>query len=393
MTDRADPAPPTIVAEIRIAAWLDYAPAAKWFPGMSLRYESDGATVLRGPLPDQAALFGILHRLRDLAVPLRSVDILPAGGAEPHGAGAAARPDASGETTMKSTSTPSDPHPAGESVLITGCSSGIGLATAIHLAARGFHVLAAVRKETDAERLRSFRLAGLEPLCPLDLSDPDQIASAAAAVRESLARKGRDRLYAIVNNAGGGFIAPVELLDLARFRTELEARLVGPVALLQHLLPLVRRARGGRILWIATPGLIAVPYVSSIHAGEFAMTCIAQSLHLELSPWGIANILIACGGIRTAAPARTRAELERDLRVWPREKSDLYVQSLEKLQKQFERFDRRRTEPERVARTVYAALQAEKPKRKYLADSQAGMMNLLGILPQSIVDAVFMKRI
>jgi NAD(P)-dependent dehydrogenase (short-subunit alcohol dehydrogenase family) len=212
-------------------------------------------------------------------------------------------------------------------------------------------------------------------------------------VRASLARKGRDRLYAVVNNAGGGFIAPVELMDLVPFRLELEARVLGPVALLQNLLPLLRRARGGRIFRIATPALAAIPYMAGIHACEFAMACIARNLHPEFSPWNIPNILIGCGGIRTAAPARTSVELEAAMRGWPPEKADGYLPSLRKLQDQSGRFDGRRTEPEAVARVVHAALTAEKPKRKYLVGRQAGLLNLVRLLPQPVVDRIFRRRI
>jgi NAD(P)-dependent dehydrogenase (short-subunit alcohol dehydrogenase family) len=182
-------------------------------------------------------------------------------------------------------------------------------------------------------------------------------------------------------------------MDLDRFRTEMETRVMGPTALLQRLLSLIRRARGGRILWIATPALMAVPYVASIHACEFAMNCIAQNLQLELSPWSIPNILIACGGIRTAAPARTKTELQSALRSWPREKADLYRKSLQKLEGQFDRFDQRRTEPEEVARALYTALTAAKPKRKYLVGHQAEWMNWARLLPQSMIDSMFQKRI
>jgi NAD(P)-dependent dehydrogenase (short-subunit alcohol dehydrogenase family) len=382
---------PPLMVEIRVRAWLEDGPSARWFPGFSLRRSQGGESLLRGPLPDQAALFGVLHRLRDLAIPLRSVNILAG---EKHGrAASAAHPHIQGDPSMNAVASAPAPHPAGESVLITGCSSGIGLATALSLAAHGFHVLAAVRREPDAERLRGFHLSSLEPVCPLDLTDPAQIAAAAASIKESLARKGRDRLYAIIHNAGGGFIAPVELMDTGRFRAEMEARVIGPVALLQSLLPLVRRARGGRILWISTPAMVAIPYVASINACEFAMNCVAQNLHLELSPWRIPSILIGCGGIRTAAPGRTKTELEESLRGWPRETSDLYAKSLQKLQDQFAQFDDRRTEPEAVAKVVYAALTAEKPKRKYLVGHQAGLLNFVSRLPQSVVEGIFQKRI
>lgn len=282
-------------------------------------------------------------------------------------------------------------YPEGEGVLVTGCSSGIGRATALHLARRGFVVFASVRKESDVENLRALNQPNLVPVCPLDLSRPEHISPVVETVEKELSARGIEGLYAVVNNAGGGFIAPVELMDLAKLRTELETRIVGPIGLVQTLLPLIRAARG-RILWISTPAMVAIPYVASIHACEFAMNCIAQNLHLELMPWGIPNILIGCGGIKTAAPDRTARELEDSLRQWPREQVELYAQALRKLQGDFSAFDTRRSTPEEVAEVVFEALCAKRPKRKYLVGHQARAMAMLRFLPQTLIDAVFAKR-
>src|SRR5512142_620008 len=119
------------------------------------------------------------------------------------------------------------------SVLVTGCSSGIGREAALALARRGFTVFATVRKDADAEALRALRLPGLIPLCPGDLSDLGQVGRAVESVSGEIGRRGGEGLWAIVNNAGGGGPPPVELLDPERFQTELKARLLGPVALVQ----------------------------------------------------------------------------------------------------------------------------------------------------------------
>jgi NAD(P)-dependent dehydrogenase (short-subunit alcohol dehydrogenase family) len=282
-------------------------------------------------------------------------------------------------------------HPKGEGVLVTGCSSGIGRATALYLAERGFTVFATVRKEADLESLRNLNQPSLVPIYPLDLSKPEHFPDVVEAIRQELSARGKEGLYAIVNNAGGGFIAPVELLSLEEFRIELEARIVGPVALIQALLPLVRRARGGRILWISTPALIAIPYVASIHACEFAMNCIAQSLHLELMPWKITNVMICCGGIKTAAPERTARELENAIEQWPQERVELYLQAFRRLQAGFAKFDTERSDPEEVAKVVFRALCAKKPKRKYLVGHRAKAMAMLRFMPQSLIDYVFSK--
>jgi hypothetical protein len=116
---RKSAAPPPAAVEIRVGVRLDYDLAAKWFPGMSLQHEQEAVSVLRGPLPDQAALFGILRRLQNLAVPLLSVTVRPVGEVRRHHL-------SPGDSSMI-THAASDPYPAGESILITGCSSGIGL--------------------------------------------------------------------------------------------------------------------------------------------------------------------------------------------------------------------------------------------------------------------------
>jgi len=283
------------------------------------------------------------------------------------------------------------PFPKGEGVLVTGSSSGIGHEVAEYLAERGFTVFASVRKEQDAERLRSLGQPNLVPVCPLDLTRLDHIPPVVEAITQELDHRGQNGLYAIVNNAGGGSQAPIELLDLAKFRSELEARILGPVALLQSFLPLIRAAHG-RILWIATPALLPIPYVASIHACDFAVNCMARTLELELMPWRIPSISIRCGGIDTAAPGKTARELEAALQAWPRERLDLYARALQKEQEELSAFDRGRTNPREVAKVVFAALSARKPKRRYYIGHMAALAAFLELFPQPVVDWIMAKR-
>jgi NAD(P)-dependent dehydrogenase (short-subunit alcohol dehydrogenase family) len=284
-----------------------------------------------------------------------------------------------------------DWRPAGEGVLVTGCSSGIGRATAIHLAESGFTVFATVRKERDAEELRQMGIQNLVPTGLLDLTRLTDIPPVMDVVSQEMQRRGKDGLYAIVNNAGGGSIAPIELLDIAKFRLEAETRLVGPVALLQAFLPLIRRAHG-RIVWIVTPALMPIPYVSSIHAYDFAANCLARTLQLELKPWSIPSIQVRCGGINTAAPAKTDGELAALFKQWPPEQLKLYAAVLEKEQSELAKFDEKRTEPEEVAKVVLKALIANKPKARYQIGYMAGVAALAEYLPQPMLDFVLSKR-
>lgn len=279
---------------------------------------------------------------------------------------------------------------AGKAVIVTGCSSGIGRATAVVLAEQGFTVFATVRKDKDADSLRSLHLPGLIPVCPLDLTNSSDMTRAIATIERELDAR-HLALYAIVHNAGGGGIAPIELMDIERYRTEVEVRLVAPVRLLQAFLPRIRKAHG-RIVWIATPSLMPIPYVSAIHAPDFAVNCLARTLQLELKPWAIPNILIRCGTIATAAPARSAHELEEDFKQWPPERFALYEAALRKEVEEFGAFDAKRTDPREVGMLVYKALTAARPKARYQIGYLSKLAAAVEYLPQSWVDRIMAGR-
>ncbi|MGD0006672.1 MAG: SDR family NAD(P)-dependent oxidoreductase [Anaerolineaceae bacterium] len=274
------------------------------------------------------------------------------------------------------------------SVLITGCSSGIGRATALYLAQNGFTVFASVRKEADGEDLRQLQVPNMIPICPLDLSSLGDIPPIVETIHTELLRRGQAGLYALINNAGGGAVAPVELMDLEVFHKELQTRLVGSVALVQAFLPLLRQS-GGRILWIVTPAAIPTPYVTSIHACDFAVNCLARTLDLELKPWHIPSIQIRCGGIKTARGLKTTAEVEAILQ---HPKGELYREALLKWSEEMAEFDRQRTEPEKVARLVRTALSTPKPKRRYPVGYMSGAAAFLEALPQALTDKILKMR-
>jgi NAD(P)-dependent dehydrogenase (short-subunit alcohol dehydrogenase family) len=279
-----------------------------------------------------------------------------------------------------------------KAVLITGCSSGIGRQIATTLAKHGFVVFATVRKEPDAENLHNVGLSNLVPLCPLDLTNLGHITEAARLVADGLSRRGIKGLHALINNAGGGTPAPIELMELEKFRMELQARVLGSVAMVQAFLPLIRHA-SGRIVWIMTPALIPTPYVTNIHACDFAIDCIARTLDIELKPWKIPNIRIKCGGIKTPSGLRTTSDVEAVLRRTSRERVSLYEKALKKWAKAMTGFDKKRTEPEMVAKVVLEALLAKRPRQKYSVGHMANAARLLEALPQPVGDRILKMRL
>src|SRR4051794_18544118 len=126
-------------------------------------------------------------------------------------------------------------------VLITGASTGIGEATALRLDGGGLRVFAGVRKAEDGDRLRAKGSERLRVVEPLDVTNDEQIAAAAARVEEELAG---DPLRGIVNNAGIGISGPLEALDLDDFRRTLDVNTTGQLAVTKAFLPLLRRSKG-----------------------------------------------------------------------------------------------------------------------------------------------------
>jgi len=177
-----------------------------------------------------------------------------------------------------------------KSVLITGCSSGIGLCAAERLAKRGFRVFATARQAKDVEMLAA---RGLESL-QLDIADS---ASIQRAVDEVLHRTG-GTLYALFNNAGYGQPGAVEDLRREVLREQFETNVFGTVELTNRLIPVMRAQGGGRIVINSSIlGYIALPFRGAYNASKYALEGIADTLRLELRGSGIHVSLIEPGPI------------------------------------------------------------------------------------------------
>ena len=152
-------------------------------------------------------------------------------------------------------------------VVITGTSTGIGAATAVHLAETGFHVFAGVRREADGETLQA---QTSEPLTPLiiDVTDEKTISAAASTVADAVGDRG---LVGLVNNAGIAKPAPLEFQPMADFRMQLEVNLFGPVAMIQAFLPLIRRGAGRIVNVGSIGGMLVLPLNGAYSASKFGM--------------------------------------------------------------------------------------------------------------------------
>lgn len=189
-------------------------------------------------------------------------------------------------------------------VLITGCSSGIGEATARHLAGRGLTVYATARRP---QALSDLAAAGCRTLA-LDVTDEDSMA---AAVRQVEQEAGG--IDVLVNNAGYGEYGTVEQADLDRVRRQFETNVFGMARLCQLVLPGMRRRGSGRIINIGSMGgRVVFPAGGYYHASKYAVEALSDALRFEVAPFGVQVAVIEPGLIRTgfgdiAAGTLTRA--------------------------------------------------------------------------------------
>jgi NAD(P)-dependent dehydrogenase (short-subunit alcohol dehydrogenase family) len=255
---------------------------------------------------------------------------------------------------------------SGKSVLITGSSSGIGLSCALYFAQIGYKVFAGVRKKKDKDKLVSYKNPNLIPVFPLDLKNQYDISGACDFVSEKIKNLGQKGLYAIINNAGGGFISPVELLDPAKLREEFETRVIGPVVLLQKFLPVLREGNG-RIVWILPDAGKTPPFLSSLYMCTAALDCLANTLNSELYRWKIPAIKIICSGIKTGARVKAMKEYEESSKLWPPDIAGFYSKDLDKLTQWQNRAGIKRLPPEEAAKIILKALTDKKPEKSYSA--------------------------
>jgi NAD(P)-dependent dehydrogenase (short-subunit alcohol dehydrogenase family) len=262
-------------------------------------------------------------------------------------------------------------------VIVTGASTGIGEANAKHLRELGFDVLAGVRRDEDAERLRG---QGLTPL-HLDVTDVDQIATMKAQIGDA-------PLAGLVNNAGVAAPGPVELLPIDRLRSLMEVNLIGQVAVTQALIPALRAGRGRIVNISSIGGLLALPLMSSYHASKFALEAVSDSLRRELRGQGVDVVVIEPGGVKTPIWGKGDDDVEKLLADAPPEAERLYGPTATAMRAAVDKIaNETGVEARAVAEVIGTALTAERPRTRYLVGRDAKGRALVNrILPDRVMD-------
>ena len=271
------------------------------------------------------------------------------------------------------------------SILITGCSSGIGLDAARTLRARGWRVFATCRQEVDCDRLRG---EGLESF-RLDYADE---ASIADAVTEVVARTG-GTLDALYNN--GAFACPGAVEDLPRgaLRAIFETNLFGYHDLTRRVIPLMRAQGHGRIINCSSVlGLVGMTWRGAYVATKFAMEGLTDVLRIEMRGTGIDIVLIEPGPITTRIRENAIPHFEKWVDWQTSARSDQYKTLRGRLYGVKTKKDAFELGPEAVTAELVHALEAKRPKARYYVTTPTYLMGALRrVLPTQALDWLIAK--
>jgi len=272
-----------------------------------------------------------------------------------------------------------------KTILITGCSSGIGICVARGLKERGYRVFPSARKPEDVKILQE---DGFEDALLLDLDDSQSIKFAV----DTLLKKTNGELYALFNNGAYGQAGAVEDLSRETLRANFETNLFGTHELTSLLIPTMRKQGYGRIIQNSSVlGLICLPYRGAYNASKFALEGLTDTLRMELKKTGIKVSLIEPGPITSKFRANAFAAYQRNI-----DKANSYHRNI------YDAMERRLTKkgpaapftlgPEAVLEKVIHALESDKPKIRYYVTFPTYLFaTLKRFLPHNWLEKILLK--
>jgi len=254
-------------------------------------------------------------------------------------------------------------------IVVTGASTGIGAATARELGKRGFHVLAGVRREADADAIRS---ANVEP-SRLDITNEAEIAMLAKRIADDPERR---PLRALVNNAGIQINATVEALPLSEWRRLFDVNLFGHVAMTQALLPALIESRGTVVNVTSVGGKVAMAGYGAYAGTKFALEAVSDALRREVAGFGVKVVVIEPGAVTTEMTGRLIIASERITSGMPAEQRGRYDALMQAVIAQARTFTREGAglPAEEVGRVIADAIVSERPRTRYTVGRDAAII-------------------
>ncbi len=247
-----------------------------------------------------------------------------------------------------------------KTILITGASSGIGRATAKFFAEKGWNVAASMRapeEETELKKIEGIRVY------KLDVTKEEDIRSIIPSVLKDFSR-----LDVLLNNAGYGAVGPLEKSTDREVRQQFEVNVFGVISLTREAIPVFRKQGNGLIINVSSVvGRLTVPLYTMYSSSKWALEGFSEALQYELKQFNI--------GVKLIEPASTKTDFhKRSLNVFKNEKIEGYDDLEETVLTGMKKRNKKASEPEVVAKTIYKAATDGKEKLRYAPDKQSRMI-------------------
>jgi NAD(P)-dependent dehydrogenase (short-subunit alcohol dehydrogenase family) len=274
-----------------------------------------------------------------------------------------------------------------ELMVVTGASTGMGAAAARELARRGFHVLAGVRRDADADALRA---EGIEPVI-LDITvDSDVAAIADRVARDPLRRP----LRALINNAGIAINAPTETLPLAQWRQQFEVNLFGHIAMTQALFGALLSSSGTVVNISSVGGKVVLPTYGAYAGSKFALEAVSDALRREVSETGIKVVVVEPGAVKTEMVNRgiaTADGLKADMTAAQLAR---YGDLTAAVTAQAQSFTKIGVSSEHAARVIAKAATASRPRTRYTIGRDAAILvRISRVVSDRVLDRIVRRNL
>ncbi len=266
------------------------------------------------------------------------------------------------------------------SILITGCSSGIGEHAAYALKKRGYRVFASARKQQDVDKLKT---NGLESVL-LDVTNPDSIQQALQIILSM----NDGKLDALFNNAGFLQTGAIEDLTLQMNHEQFETNVFGPMELTRQVLPIMRKQGHGRIIQNSSIlGIVALPYCGAYNASKFALEGFSNTLRLELRNTNIHVSIINPGPIQSKLRDNAYVLHQENREALAQSVHQKIYQSLEKSYFGREKKDKLSQSPDAVVKQLIHALESKHPRAHYFVGLPSKGLSLCRrLFPDCVLD-------
>ena len=265
-------------------------------------------------------------------------------------------------------------------ILITGCTAGIGRAAALTFARKGHRVFATGRRESVLAELREEGKGTKLETLVLDVTDAASIEAARAEVDRRTNGYGLD---ALVNNAGFGVLGPAECVEDSELRRQFDTNVFGLMAVTRAFVPAMRERGNGRVVNISSmAGRITFPMMGVYHSSKYALEALSDALRNELAAFGVKVVLVEPGFIRTEFTDRAMSEIDRF-------STSPYGPVMEQANRVRDRFESTGVDASVVVRAIEKAITSRSPRTRYVAPfSTYFVLALFRLLPTGVMDAL-----